>query len=53
VPQYHGEGAGVGVRQADTELRDAFSAAILAIRASGEYASINDKYFDIDIYGGE
>jgi len=53
VPQYHGEGAGVGVRQDDTELRDKFSAAILAIRASGEYASINDKYFEIDIYGGE
>jgi polar amino acid transport system substrate-binding protein/arginine/ornithine transport system substrate-binding protein len=53
VPKYHGEGAGVGVRQDDTELRDAFSAAILAIRASGEYATINDKYFEIDIYGGE
>ena len=53
VAQYHGEGAGVGVRQEDTELRDAFSAAITAIRASGEYAAINDKYFDIDIYGGE
>lgn len=50
---YHGEGAGVGVRQEDTELRDAFSAAILAIRASGEYAMINDKYFDVDIYGAE
>jgi len=53
VPKYHGEGAGVGVRQEDTELRDAFSAAILAVRASGEYAMINDKYFEIDIYGGE
>ena len=53
VPKYHGEGAGVGVRQEDTELRDAFSAAILAVRASGEYAAINDKYFEIDIYGGE
>ena len=53
VPKYHGEGAGVGVRQEDTELRDKFSAAIQAIRASGEYATINDKYFDIDIYGGE
>ncbi len=53
VPKYHGEGAGVGVRQEDTELRDKFSAAIQAIRASGEYAAINDKYFDIDIYGGE
>ncbi len=53
IPKYHGEGAGVGVRQGEEELRDAFSAAILAIRASGEYAAINDKYFDIDIYGGE
>ena len=53
VPKYHGEGAGVGVRQDDTELRDAFSAAIQAVRASGEYATINDKYFEIDIYGGE
>ena len=53
VPKYHGEGAGVGVRQEDTALRDSFSAAIQAIRASGEFASINDKYFEIDIYGGE
>jgi len=53
IPKYHGDGAGVGVRQEDTELRDAFSAAILAVRASGEYAMINDKYFEIDIYGGE
>jgi len=53
VTQYHGEGAGVGLRQEDTELRDKFSAAILAIRASGEYAMINDKYFEVDIYGGE
>ncbi len=52
VPKYHGEGAGVGVRQEDTALRDSFSAAIQAIRDSGEYAKINDKYFDIDIYGG-
>ncbi len=53
VPKYHGEGEGIGVRQEDTALRDAFSAAILAIRASGVYAAINDKYFNIDIYGGE
>ena len=52
VPKYHGEGAGVGVRQEDTELRDAFTAAIAAIRASGEYATINDTYFAIDVYGG-
>jgi lysine-arginine-ornithine-binding protein len=46
-----GEGAGVAVRKGEDELRDAFSAAILAIRENGVYAEINDKYFDYDIYG--
>lgn len=49
--QCHGEGAGVAVRKDDGELRDAFSAAIAAIRASGVYGSINDRYFDFDVYG--
>lgn len=52
APEIHGEGSGIGVRQADTELRDRFSAAITAIRESGEYDTIADKYFDFDIYGG-
>lgn len=51
-PQYHGEGAGIGVRKSDPELRDAFSAAIEAIRASSVYGEINDRYFPFDIYGG-
>ncbi|TVQ52039.1 MAG: ABC transporter substrate-binding protein [Rhodobacteraceae bacterium] len=51
-PRYHGEGAGIGVRKGETELRDAFSAAIEAIRASGVYGEINDRYFPFDIYGG-
>ncbi len=49
----HGEGAGIAVRKGEEELRDAFSAAILAIRENGIYAQINDKYFDFDIYGEE
>lgn len=51
IPKYHGEGAGIGVRKGETELRDKLSAAIDAIRADGEYETIEKKYFDYDIYG--
>ncbi len=50
-PTYFGEGAGVGVRKEDTELRDAFSAAIMSIREKGIFKEINDRYFEFDIYG--
>ncbi|NNU81024.1 transporter substrate-binding domain-containing protein [Halovulum dunhuangense] len=52
IEKYHGSGAGIGVRQQDTDLRDAFSAAIRSLRASGEYQEINEKYFDFDVYSG-
>ncbi|MGB0498510.1 MAG: transporter substrate-binding domain-containing protein [Rubricella sp.] len=51
-PQYHGDGAGIGVRQGEEDLRDAFSAAIATIRENGVYQTINAQYFDFDIYGG-
>ena len=51
IPKYHGEGAGIGVRKG-SELAAEFSAAIEAIRASGQYDEIQKKYFDFDIYGG-
>lgn len=50
-PKYFGYGSSIGIRKSDPELRDAISAAILALRENGKYAEINDKYFDFDIYG--
>jgi polar amino acid transport system substrate-binding protein/arginine/ornithine transport system substrate-binding protein len=46
-----GVGAGFAVRKKDTKLRDAMSKVIKAIRDDGTYKKLNDKYFDIDIYG--
>lgn len=51
--KYFGVGEGIGVRKGETELRDKISAAIKAIRANGEYAKINARYFNVDIYGAE
>lgn len=50
-PAIQGDGAAVAVRKADTDLRDRFTAAIAAIRASGTYDTIAARYFDFDIYG--
>ena len=45
-----GEGAGVAIRKGDP-IVDEFNKAIDAIRADGTYKKLNDKYFEIDIYG--
>lgn len=50
-PAFFGDGAGIGIRKDDAELKEAFNAAIDAIRASGAYDEIAAKYFDFDIYG--
>jgi lysine-arginine-ornithine-binding protein len=47
----HGEGAGIALRQEDDELREAFNAAIRAIRENGVYAEINGRYFAFDVFG--
>ena len=51
-PKYFGEGAGIAVRKGDEDLVEKLNAAIDAIRASGKYKEIQDKYFEFDVYGG-
>lgn len=48
--KYIGEGVGIAVRKGDDALVEEFNKAIKAIRDSGKYKEINDKYFDFDIY---
>jgi len=50
-PVINGEGAGVGLRKGEDELKAKFNAAIDAIRANGKYEEINNKYFEFDVYG--
>jgi arginine/ornithine transport system substrate-binding protein len=49
--KYFGPGAGIAIRQEDTDLVEKFNAAIAAIRANGTYEAINKKYFEFDVYG--
>ena len=51
-PLINGEGIGIAVRKGEDDLREAFNAAIKAIRANGVYQEINDGYFEFDVYGG-
>ncbi|WP_108260308.1 transporter substrate-binding domain-containing protein [Mangrovicoccus ximenensis] len=44
-----GEGAGIGLRKDDAELKAKFDEALAAIIASGKYAEINAKYMSSDI----
>ena len=50
-PKWFGDGAGIAVRQQDTDLVEILNAAIAKIRADGTYKKIQDKYFDFDVYG--
>jgi len=50
-PECQGIGAGFAVRKKDTLLRDSLSAVIRGIRDDGTYKELNDKYFEVDIYG--
>ncbi|WP_299154209.1 transporter substrate-binding domain-containing protein [uncultured Tateyamaria sp.] len=50
-PEILGAGEAIAVRKGDNDLRERISAAIDAIRESGEYQRINAQYFDFDIFG--
>jgi len=50
-PKWFGEGNGIACRKGDTELVKKLNEAIAKIRADGTYKSIQDKYFDFNIYG--
>jgi lysine-arginine-ornithine-binding protein len=48
--RYFGEGEGIALRKADTDLKEKFNKAIADIVADGTYKTINDKYFPFSIY---
>ena len=50
-PKWFGAGIGVALRKQDKDLEELFNKAIDTIRANGVYKSIQDKYFDFDVYG--
>ncbi|PKH02827.1 histidine ABC transporter substrate-binding protein HisJ [Psychromonas sp. MB-3u-54] len=48
---YFGVGAGIGLRQEDSELKAKINQAIDSMLADGTYSEIASKYFNFDIYG--
>ncbi|RFC62940.1 amino acid ABC transporter [Fulvimarina endophytica] len=47
----YGKGIGIGMRKGDDKLKAKVDEAIQAIRDNGTYKTIQDKYFDFDVYG--
>lgn len=50
-PKTLGEGAGVGLRKEDKDLKEKIDAAIASMRKDGTYDKIAKQYFDFDVYG--
>jgi arginine/ornithine transport system substrate-binding protein len=50
-PKWFGSGAGIAIHKQNKDLVEMFNKAIAGIRANGTYKKIQDKYFDIDVYG--
>jgi octopine/nopaline transport system substrate-binding protein len=44
-----GEGEGLGIRKADTDLRDKFSTAIKSVLADGTVKNLSMKWFKVDV----
>ena len=51
-PKTLGNGAGIGLRKEDTDLKAKIDKAIADIIKDGTYKKIEKKYFDFDVYGG-
>ncbi|SAL55975.1 cationic amino acid ABC transporter, periplasmic binding protein [Caballeronia terrestris] len=51
-PKILGNGAGIGLRKEDTDLKTKIDKAIADIIKDGTYKKIEKKYFDFDVYGG-
>jgi lysine/arginine/ornithine transport system substrate-binding protein len=50
-PKTLGNGAGIGLRKEDTDLKAKIDSAITGMRKAGTYQKIAKKYFDFDVYG--
>ncbi|MGY8626459.1 ABC transporter substrate-binding protein [Chromobacterium violaceum] len=51
-PQTLGEGAGIGLRKEDKDLKAGIDKAIADMLKDGTYKKIEKKYFTFDVYGG-
>jgi lysine/arginine/ornithine transport system substrate-binding protein len=51
-PKTLGEGAGIGLRKEDTDLKAQMDKAIAGMLKDGTYKKLEKKYFDFDVYGG-
>ena len=50
-PEIYGKGAAVAVRKTDDALRRKFDEAIDTVLANGTYRELQNKWFDINLYG--
>ena len=50
-PEWFGEGAGIVLQKGNIQLKEKIDQAIQNLRDNGTYDTIQDKYFDYNIYG--